>query len=187
MTEKKKKPPITEEVKADTVKKLTDADYDRLLNQQKYSMFGLGSFRARVALHSDTLHRNVVMLKRQIEEALWSIRTGKEMIKRKEDQLKDGKIYELLPINNPDMKIIMNEHELKLQVELEQRHMEANAKDIINPLNELSGHIGYHDLAKNMIISEQEFEVYANEIENRVKALGYEIYDDTIKNPQPKR
>lgn len=178
---------VIEEIKAKIISKLSDLDYERIKNQQKLAMVDPGTYRYKVFLHGDQIRLTVRKLKVEIEERLWAIKNGKSELARLEGQLSTGEIYDELPTNISDLHIKMNVYELKLHIELKERMIEAQAGSIINSLIQLAGHVGFHDPARNMILSEQEFEVYTNEIEKRVKGMGYEIFDDTIKNPDTNR
>lgn len=154
--------------KEDILKDLTKEDWERLAEQKRFQELDPESIGYKVAVYSDGLRAQVRERKEKIRKRLWNIKNLQNNVTRLQVQLRKGNITEELKPG-----VLMNEAEVKSQIQHNKWVMEGEARDVPKILAEIRGIVGTRDVAKNVVISEEEFEEYAGEVLDELEKLGF--------------
>lgn len=153
---------------------LTDSEKDTIEKHRKLGEFKLNTIRWKVALMNDNVRRIKVRDMKNIELRLMNMENTDLSIERMEEQIDSGEIFEELRDG-----VTMTKDELTLQIRRAENMMWADSKDIINDIVSLSSVVGCTDVTmKNIIMTEEEFDKYVREIEDKIQGLGYELFDE---------
>jgi len=157
------------------MKSLNDADWDFIKKMKDYEDIPKDSMRAKVFLQNDQLRRQRDRAFIAIDNAIVSIYDSNACISKLEKQNETGEITEELKPGVP-----MTQDELEVFIKKQKNLAWAISKDVIEHFNTLAGLVGCKDIAKNVIITETEFNEYVEKKRNIFKSLGFNIFDDKL-------
>jgi hypothetical protein len=162
----------------DAVRKgsMSKEELEQIKRQREFSMFERGTPSWNIFLQIDQLRKMRDKAKDDCETMLWHIKNLKTRVRRIVWQLQDDKnIYDEL---KPGIK--MTKDELGVEKELNERKILGISKDIVTSLATLRNIVGHIDVAKQVVITEKEFNEYVKDVEKRLRAEGYELFDKNI-------
>jgi hypothetical protein len=163
---------MEKEVKAKLISTLSDSELERIKMSRSFEELKKDSLSRKLALLNDPVRRGIVKFKSDIEKMFWDISNIKTQMARMRQQLLSGTI-----IDEIKPGILMNKDEIEVNIVHAQNLSENIAKDIITRLFEIRRLVGCHDPENKIIMDEEQFDVYANDIISRAKRLGYDILD----------
>jgi len=151
-------------------KSLTEPELNRIKEQRRFENVEEGTKGYEILLYLDEAKKLLRQKKLKIRKRLWNIDRLKNHRDRLQEQLDSGEITEKLDDNTT-----MNEEEVKTEIMHQEWTIEGEINDIVNLLGEIRTIVGMKDLKKNEIMTEDEYEKYAKEIEEEVKERGYKL------------
>lgn len=181
MQDKKHERVTLEKSKAKIVQRLSESDYARLELQQQYQDMDMASARAKVFLQADTLRMNRDKAMMQIDTMLTDIKGIHDRVKRYNAQLDIGNIT--VQISDG---VTMDTGELKTLLQRELDTAWAISRDLINPLRDLAGVVGHIDITKNVIMTDDQYNLYVKGIETQLSKWNYKLFnfDDNVNVSQ---
>jgi hypothetical protein len=156
---------------------LSQEDYDMIKRKRELDSVDKGTPSYKVLLQFDSLRRQRDQILWAIEQRFNDIESGLTSISRSEAQINSGSINEEIKPG-----VTMTEEELKNYVNKQRRLVDANVKDFINHLAPLRSLVGCHDAAGNVVLTEQKYDQIVNNVESRLRDMGYELFDEDIRN-----
>lgn len=154
------------------IKSLTKEEIQRIYDARAYDDIKPGTPTHKIALQCDALRRSMRKTKATIDKRVWSIGDLQNKINRLQSQLDSGKITEELKDG-----ITMNEHELTTEIQHYKWTKDGEFYALFNLLAELRGVVGHKDVAKNVILTLEEFDDYVKQLNERVKKFGYDLFE----------
>lgn len=148
---------------------ISKEELERIKKQREFDSIKQGTYTYKIALFSDQLRQNMYKHKSVVENRLWNVHNLLNNITRLEEQLKSGNITEKL-----DNELVMNDIEVKTLIQKNKWLLEGEARAIPLELGLLRSVVGHLDVAKNVIMTEEEFETYAENVLKRLADAGYE-------------
>jgi hypothetical protein len=158
------------------VKSLTKEELARVKETREFDTIKPGSPTWRVALYNDSLRQQHRLITSTIKKRVWAIDDIQNKILRLEEQVKTGKITEELKPG-----ITMTAEEVQTLIQHSRWLQEGEVRSIPKSLAELRSIVSHKDVAKNTILSMQEFDSYVKELEETIKKKGYELFEGTPK------
>ena len=168
MTEKGMREGITK----DDILKLTKEEKAQIQAQREFEEIAPNSFAWKVAVSNDPLIRKVKNSQRDIEKTLLECKKIRSGILRKKEEVKSKHIISELKDG-----ILMTEDELKSQIRNEEYFIEGNIFNIPIMLGEIRNIVGKHNIIREVIINDAEYEKYTEKIVEEVSKLGYDLFD----------
>lgn len=154
----------------DFVKSITKEEVERLVESRKFDNIEPGTLTYKIALYLDSLRRDLREKKMTIYKRLWNIRNVNNTSLRLNEQLKSGKITEILKDG-----VTMNAFEVTTELKHQEWLAVGEAEVIPQTLAEIRGLVGHFDVVKQVIMTEEQFDEYAGGILKELKELGYEV------------
>lgn len=155
---------------------MNEGDFKQIKDQKKYfDLTSVSPLMSKVLLQNDNFRRNRDKLKLMVSEKLIEIMDLKASIKRHNLELASGKIESEIRPGVP-----MTSEEMDVLIEREKRQCKVSAYDIVLPLNDMMAYVGCKDMAKNVVISKDDYESYVQSVVDKMKELGYDIFDDVL-------
>ena len=148
-------------------------DYLKELSVRKeFDGISPGTYSYKIALLNDQLRRKKMDAMNKINDSLKSIGNIVLHIRRLKSQLVSGEIVEKIS----DIAT-MNEDELRHQIFMEEHSARVAFQNMIPWLGELRTVVGHFDVARNIVMTEEEYDAYVKETEKRVKEFGYDLFE----------
>ena len=155
---------------------LTDWDLRLFKQMKEYQEVGPETLRGKVFLQTDTVRVQRDECYEQIEEQLIGLLEYTRTIKKHEVELKSGLIKTEIKDG-----VAMTAEELEITLRREKKTAARIPKHILQQLKVLSSIVGAKDIAKNMILTTEEFDEYYLKIEKEVQSHGYELLEKGVK------
>jgi len=157
--------------KQSLMKSMTKEDWSRIEEQKKFEMVKKGSFTERLVLYLDGIREIIRSKQLLIDKRIWNVRDIQNGIRRKKIQITSGTITEKLKDG-----ITMTAEELNTQIMYEQWMVRGEVHSIASILGEIRGVVGHNDVAKKVVMSEDEFNSYADKVVMQLKEMGHELF-----------
>lgn len=161
-----------EELKTKLRESLTDEELQRIEQARAFEECKKGTFSYDLALNQDMVRRQIRELKDNINLMLWNIENIINVKSRCLDQIHSGEIIEPL-----DDKRIMNENELKTYMKKCERDALREVRGIATALAKLRTFVGLHDIAKNVLLTMEQYDSFVETVKEELSENGYEIFD----------
>lgn len=161
---------ITNREKKEMVKTLSREEIDRLKKVREFESVKPGSWAYKIALECDQLRQQKNKWEVEIQKLILTLKSTINELSRLEEQLASGKITEELKPGIP-----MNEHELAAHMENKKWTASFVAKDLAVMLGNLRGIVEHKDYALRVIITDDEFEKFAERTITEVESLGFKV------------
>lgn len=159
------------------IDEFTKEEKELLRKMKEHEFIQPGTIGWKLAVYNDPLRLKLMNEKNLITKRIANIIQLRNQLKRMKGELVSGEIKtELKP------GIIMSEDELNHQIILTQFTLEGERQTLPIILADIKVLVGRLDVAKQIIISEEEFEEYCKELQeisiqhgfNLFKMIGYE-------------
>lgn len=153
------------------MKEMTEGDWKRIQQQKDFEKLNPGTFSYDLVLFLDDLRDRMRITKSVIEKRLWNINDITNQMNRLKMQLLKGDITEKLKDG-----VTMINYEVNSLIQHQKWIIDGEVRGIPAELGALRANVGHFDVRKDIVLTEKEFDKYANEIKKRLKAFGYEIF-----------
>jgi hypothetical protein len=151
---------------------LTDVELKQIQAQREFQSLKPNSPRFKVGVANDVFARNIRTHKSNIEKGLWTIKNIENQQFKLKLQKKSGKITQELSEG-----VIMTPEELSLEIEHKDWVMEKERHNILTELWQLAQYVGQHNVLKQVILSEEEFDQFHYYVESSLHDLSLKLYD----------
>jgi len=156
------------------IKSLTKEEIQRVRDTRDYDEIKPHTPAWRVALYNDSIRSALRLKKSTIRKRILTIHDLTNNITRLKDQLESGKITEEIKTG-----IRMNEREVESLIRQNSWLRDGEVEAIPRTLAEMRGLVGHKDVARNIVMSKEEFDKYVQDIEDDVKSqFGYVIFGE---------
>lgn len=159
---------ILEKIKAD----LTPEEAQRIEEIRQYDKLTPGSVSEKIVLALDSLQRQKADCKFKIAQRMFNIQKLKASDARYNKQLITGIITDKF-----DDKTTMTVEEIKTQLFYNNYTAFGERRQILDILGDLRAIVGSIDLKRRVIITEEEYNDYVNQIEKDLAELGQNLFD----------
>ena len=163
-----------ENEKTESKFELTKEEQKRIEETRKFDALTPGTIAYRLALENDTLVVGKTKAELEIRKTLFMVQKAKNEIRRLEVQLASGNITEEFEPGK-----LMTHDEVDNLIYQKKFLRDAWILDLPKHLMQLRAYVGYKDVAKNIILSEEEFETSCNQVEEFLNGLGKSMYSHT--------
>ena len=161
---------IKKELLEELRKNLTKEELERIDHQREFDKINPGTAAYRMGVAVDPLRRQWLAAKSSIQKHLWNVDNITNQIRRLKAQLVVKNITEELKPG-----VYMNEHEMEAQIAHAGWLLEGEVNAIAPQLWQIRGVVGQHDLAKEVIVTEEQFDEYVRDVEKQLKGFGYAL------------
>lgn len=166
--EKVKQEALEKAIKSGAISK---DEYNRLLEQRNFDGFKKGSLTWNIFLAADQLKMQKDQVVSDVDVKVRNLLRAVATRNRYEKELVSKSIVSEL---KPGMPFSVDE--LEAEIFANNVHAKSVAGDIAPSLAKLRGFVGLEDLAGKKLITQEEFEDYANEINEIVKKAGFKVF-----------
>lgn len=181
MTNKKEQVNTTEALKeikgnqdlVDFVGSLTKEEIQRIRDTREFDEVKPGTPTYKIAVLCDSLRQSMRRTLFTIDKRVWSIDDLQNSIRRLEIQLVTHNITETMKNG-----IVMNESELKSLIQHNKWLKDGEFFALYQLLAELRGVVGHKDVARNVIMTIEQFDAYVLELSEKLKAYGYSLFGE---------
>lgn len=150
-------------------------DWKRHAEREHFQQYNINSITGKIALQNDTVRANRDVMIDNIEEMVNHIRNGITTNKRKQEQIDTGNIVDELREG-----VLMNKEELKFEINSGERITKNVRRKIAREFGLLRDLVGTHDLVKNPIMTEEEYDALVLKTEKEMKELGVDLFDKEL-------
>jgi len=162
--------------KRDILKSMDNDDWKRVDEFKHYQQFNRNSITARICVQNDTVRADRDTRIDNVAEMINNIRNGITTNRRKQDQIDSGLITDEL---RPD--VLMNKEELEFEIHSGARVIRNTTRRITLELGYLRNLVGTHDLLRNEIMDEKQYDKYVLDVEKQLKKLGVDLFDREVQ------
>lgn len=155
----------------DISKTLTDEEKQLIQDSRSFKDIAPGKRGYNIALFNDVINREHLKHKSVIEKCLLQIEDMRNQKRRLQSQLMSGEITALLP----NGQSTMNADEVKQQINYIDWLIKAEVMAIPMALLAIRRIVGHKNIAMQVVVSEDEFEAYAEGVEKRLTELGFAV------------
>lgn len=161
-----------EEIREQLRASLTKEELLRIDETRKFDAIERDSPSFHLVLYQDQLKIALRKAQFEIEKILWNIDNLSNQISRAEFQLTSKNIIETLG----ESGMIMNEEELITHIKYMQWAQKGEVIGLPKSLMQVRGVVGTHDIDKNPILTEDEFNEYVQKIDEEVQEKGFKLF-----------
>jgi hypothetical protein len=151
---------------------LTHDEISRIDEQRKFDEITPGTPTYRMALHNDGLRAQARMCKSIIEKQRWNIRQLQQANDRLKKQILSGNITEEVRDG-----VTMTPAEVETLIWKNNWNINSEVLSIPMTLAELRGIVGHMDVARRIVMTQEQFDAYVAEIESHVKEAGFNLFE----------
>jgi len=162
-------------VTKEDILEFTKEEQEQIRKQREFATIKRDSMSYKVALQCDDLRKIRDMTMMNIEKRLLNIKNTKLAINRMQVEVTSGVITR--EIRNG---VKMTADELRLEIETAESMAYATALDIPTDLGKLRTIVGFTDVVKNVVMTEDEYDEYVRNVEKSLATFGYKLFDDKI-------
>lgn len=155
------------------VKSLTKEEIKQIKEQREFEDIKTGSYTYKIALLGDSIRSNLRTLKLKISKRLWSIDDLTNNIRRIKVQLESKLITEKLKTGE-----VMTEPELITYMQHHEWLREGEVVAIPISLAEMRAYVGHKDIVRNVVMSEDEFNLYVAGLESELAKRGFKMFGE---------
>jgi len=171
MAEKNGREKLKEQVLEELRGQLSKDELQRIKQQREFQSISRDTNSFPLGLAVDPLRLQLRKAKSIVEKSLWQIQNlGAKINRIDADIASDNITEELRP------GVLMNEEEATLQKKYSEWLIEGELQSLPMELWQMRGVVGQHDMAGNVIISEEEFDAYLSDVKERVKRMGHVLF-----------
>ena len=155
------------------VKSLTAAEIQRIKSMRDYDAIKPDTPTWKIAILCDDLRQNKRRLMSTVTKRLWTIGDLGNNMDRLNVQLTSGNITEIMKNGLP-----MNSFELKSLIQHNRWLRDGEFHALFPLLAELRGLVGHLDVARKVIMSQEQYDDYVLSIANSCKSYGYTLFGE---------
>lgn len=157
--------------KQNVLSDLSQEEIARIKAQRAFDEIPVGSLTWKLALYNDSLRVQLRTTQVLVTKRLWNIQRAKAKILVLEAQLSSGSVTEKLA----DGSRMMTREEAEVDVVANEWLARGEAEAIPKLLAEIRSLVGHIDIAKNVILTAEDFEVYATKVLGQLRQFGYDV------------
>jgi len=150
---------------------LTSAEISRIEEQRKFNELKPKTFSWMIAVHLDSIRRMFREKDNLLSKRLWNIENLNNNIKRCLDEIKSGNISTEV---SPGLK--MNVTELKTHIKYQEWLIIGEVRSIPEILAEIRAIVGHKDVLNTVVMSEEQFDKYVENIQVKLREQGYDLF-----------
>lgn len=150
-------------------------DWKRHAERDHFQSFDRDSITAKIMLQNDSVRADRDVKIDNVNEQVNHIRNALTANMRKQEQFDSGVITDELSPGIP-----MNKHELEFEIKGGERVIMNTIRRVTRELASLRNVVGSHDLMKNPIMTEEEYDEFVLKTEQDLKKLGVDLFDKEL-------
>lgn len=155
------------------IKSLTKEEVKWIKEQREFETIKPGTWTYKIAVVNDAIRSNIRQLKSKLNKRLWNIEDITNKIERLNEQLRTGEIYECVKDG-----MTMTKEELTNFIQHHEWLRKGEVDAIPMNLAEIRALVGHKDVARQVVMTVEEFDKMVGEVYEKLKAKGYDIFSE---------
>ena len=155
------------------IQSLSKEEIERIKQVRDYDLITPGTPTHKIAVLCDSVREDFRQLKSTLSRRLWIIDSLRNNMDRLEHQLEVDRITE-------EMKngVLMNKAEVKSLIQNNKWTQEGEFHALYKLFGQIRGFVGVRDVARNIIMTQEEFDKYVLDTKDHLIPYGYELFGE---------